>query len=311
MMTLSSRPGLFALTGLLLAAVPAVASSQAKQTQQAQPSPPPQQAPPPQHASPPSPPPQHSAPPAPTQQATARPAPATTSAPVREATPTRVAGRDSGVVPSPVHSADREDRPNRGGQATARGGQGTGTRAVTRGETRGRASETSGGSEERVASRERPRGARPAYGVAVPRQGAPRTHGGFGGGSGYYPGYFPWYYPYSFGLAWDPFWWGGYPDPGYGYSGYGYPGYGGGSTTSDYGYGALKLKVKPNDAQVYVDGYFSGLVDDYDGMFQKLNLEAGPHHIEIRAEGYEPLAFDVRIEYDDTTTYRGEMLKIK
>ena len=117
----------------------------------------------------------------------------------------------------------------------------------------------------------------------------------------------PWWwnsYPYSFGFfAWDPFWYGAsYPVyGGYGYGGgYGYDaGYGYGS--SGYGlYGGLKLKVKPRDAEVLVDGYFVGRVDDFDGLFQKLNLESGPHRIEIRAPGYETLSFDVRIEFDET-----------
>jgi len=74
--------------------------------------------------------------------------------------------------------------------------------------------------------------------------------------------------------------------------------------------GAIKLKITPKEASVFVDGGFAGVVDDFDGVFQKLTLEAGPHHIEVQAEGYEPLAFDVDIAPDDTITYRGELKKI-
>jgi hypothetical protein len=64
-------------------------------------------------------------------------------------------------------------------------------------------------------------------------------------------------------------------------------GYGdsGGSTTS-YGRGEqgnLKLKVKPRSAKVYVDGYFVGTVDEFDGSFQKLALNTGP--AQGRSEG--------------------------
>jgi hypothetical protein len=52
-----------------------------------------------------------------------------------------------------------------------------------------------------------------------------------------------------------------------------------------------------------------GVVDDFDGIFQRLHLEAGPHRIEIRAPQYETLTFDVRIIVDETTTYRGELLR--
>ena len=33
--------------------------------------------------------------------------------------------------------------------------------------------------------------------------------------------------------------------------------------------------------------------------------------IEVRAAGYEPLAFDVRISADHSTTYQGELKKIQ
>jgi hypothetical protein len=58
---------------------------------------------------------------------------------------------------------------------------------------------------------------------------------------------------------------------------------------------------------VYVDGYFAGRVDDYDGIFQALKLEAGAHHIQIVAQGYSPLNFDVRIEPNRKITYRGTL----
>ena len=51
-----------------------------------------------------------------------------------------------------------------------------------------------------------------------------------------------------------------------------------------------------------MDGYYAGAVDDFDGTFQKLKLEPGPHRIEIRLEGYETLSFEVRILPDKTLT---------
>ncbi len=51
------------------------------------------------------------------------------------------------------------------------------------------------------------------------------------------------------------------------------------------------------------------VVDDYDGVFQHLNLEAGAHHIEIEIDeqGYPPIAFDVRVEPGQTITYRANI----
>jgi hypothetical protein len=124
----------------------------------------------------------------------------------------------------------------------------------------------------------------------------PWGYGGFGLG-GYYGYYDPWFDPWYGGA-------GGYYSPGGGYYG---PQY----YSSGYGYeGQLRLKVKPTHATVYVDGYFAGSVDDFDGIFQRLRLESGPHRIEVRADGYEPLSFEVRILPDRTVTYDGELKRL-
>jgi len=162
----------------------------------------------------------------------------------------------------------------------------------------------------------RPRGNRPAVGEA-----ASRPSGGYPGYSGY-PGYpvypsYPWYgypgwdwgwgygYPYYGGLgvgffSYDPYWWGG------GYSGGGYSG--GGYSSDQYtDTGQLRLKVKPRNAQVFVDGYYVGVVDEFDGTFQRLRLETGGHRVELRLDGYLPVTFDVLIPLGETITYRGEL----
>ena len=242
-----------------------------------------------------------------------RSAPSADRAVPRDGATPRGAMRD----PSLSDSAAAASGPSRGGgHGAAPSGSPSGARATPRtdsaGTTRTAAPRNDRGrtAERAVPNGERSRGDRPSYGTAVARTHPPHHPGGGGGYHPSYPWYAPWY-PYSFGLFyWDPFWWGSTYSP-YGYdSGYAY-GYdsGGGSSSADYGTGSLKLKVKPNDAQVYVDGYFAGLVDDYDGMLQKLNLEVGPHHIEIRAPGYETLSFDIQIQLDETITYRGELTK--
>ena len=35
------------------------------------------------------------------------------------------------------------------------------------------------------------------------------------------------------------------------------------------------IEVKPKEAEVYVDGYYAGIVDDFDGTFQRLQRDAG------------------------------------
>jgi len=68
----------------------------------------------------------------------------------------------------------------------------------------------------------------------------------------------------------------------------------------------VRITGMPRDAQVFADGYYVGIVNDFDGIFQHINLEAGPHHIEIDWGGYEPVAFDVYVRPGETTTFRGD-----
>jgi hypothetical protein len=71
--------------------------------------------------------------------------------------------------------------------------------------------------------------------------------------------------------------------------------------------GDLRLRVEPRYAEVHVDGYYAGLVSDFDGIAQGLRLEEGPYTIEIVARDHEPLAFGVRILPGRQVTYRGAL----
>jgi PEGA domain len=96
----------------------------------------------------------------------------------------------------------------------------------------------------------------------------------------YYGFYSPSYYPYSgygYGYGYRPY-------GGYGYGGYGY-----------YGYGEVRVEVKPKTAKVFVDGDYVGVVDDYDGWWQRLKLEPGKHRIVVREAGFAPYVQTVRV----------------
>ena len=72
-------------------------------------------------------------------------------------------------------------------------------------------------------------------------------------------------------------------------------------------YGDVRLEVRPREAAVYVDGYYAGIVDDFDGVFQRLTLEAGPHRIEIELPGFETRAFDVSVDPTRTVDVHEEL----
>jgi len=69
--------------------------------------------------------------------------------------------------------------------------------------------------------------------------------------------------------------------------------------------GALQLDSSPGSAQVFIDGLYVGVVDDFGG--RGLPLDEGAHRVELRAPGYKTLNFDVRITGYQTTRYRGDL----
>ena len=108
-------------------------------------------------------------------------------------------------------------------------------------------------------------------------------------GHGHYPGYpgYPGYYPgwgWAGGLYWGSWW----PYGAYGWYGYGYPwGWSGSYPYYEGAEGSMRVLVNPAEARVYVDGYYAGTVDDFDGLFQRLHVPPGRHEITLKLEGYK------------------------
>jgi hypothetical protein len=70
--------------------------------------------------------------------------------------------------------------------------------------------------------------------------------------------------------------------------------------------GFLRLLIEPRSAGVFVDGVYEGTADDFGGSGER-SLLAGPHRIRLEADGYEAVAFDVRVPANDTVTFRREL----
>jgi PEGA domain-containing protein len=106
----------------------------------------------------------------------------------------------------------------------------------------------------------------------------------------YYPYYFaPFYGSYFYGsYFYRPFYW--YP---YAQAGYGYGGFDGAS---------LRVQVTPRDTEVFIDNYYAGTADDFDGLFQRLHVEPGAHDITLYREGYRTIR--QRIYIQPTGTFR-------
>lgn len=96
--------------------------------------------------------------------------------------------------------------------------------------------------------------------------------------------------------------------PWWGYPPRAYPPYGFGVYT-EWESSNVRLDVEPEDAQVYIDNYYAGIVDDFNGFFQRVTLHAGPHLIDIRKPGYRSLVVELNLYPGQTVTYRGKMEK--
>jgi hypothetical protein len=163
----------------------------------------------------------------------------------------------------------------------------------------------------------------PTTGPSGSYRGATVYHGAPGHGYpgyGYRPyygyGYRPYYgYGYGYGCCY------GYGYPGfsigfgfgypyaYGYYGYGYPYYYPYAAPAPDAYvvpgyaasGGVRIQGVARNTEVYVDGTYAGVVDDYDGVFQRLGLEPGAHAVEIRTAGH-PTTYDVNVSAGQTIT---------
>jgi hypothetical protein len=57
----------------------------------------------------------------------------------------------------------------------------------------------------------------------------------------------------------------------------------------------VKLEVTPKDARVYVDDYYLGIVDDFDGMFQKLHVPPGDRELVLYKPGFRTVKQTIRL----------------
>ena len=67
--------------------------------------------------------------------------------------------------------------------------------------------------------------------------------------------------------------------------------------------------MDPEKTKVYVDGYYAGMVDDFDGMFQRLHIAPGRHDIALKLEGYRTHVFRVYVPVGHTLKLRHEMVR--
>ncbi len=109
-------------------------------------------------------------------------------------------------------------------------------------------------------------------GLLLPAEAVAQRHRGRVVVRAGYPYYSPFYWGSYYGSPfWGPY---GWPPPYAYYGGY-----------SDYA-SDVRVMATPREAEVYVDGYLVGTVDDFDGWSQRLRIQPGEHEIELYLEGH-------------------------
>jgi hypothetical protein len=68
--------------------------------------------------------------------------------------------------------------------------------------------------------------------------------------------------------------------------------------------------MTPKEAAVYVDGYYAGVVEDFDGTFQRLHVEPGTHEVVVYLEGYRSRRERLYIGPNATRKLTGTLEKL-
>lgn len=66
----------------------------------------------------------------------------------------------------------------------------------------------------------------------------------------------------------------------------------------------IRVQVSPKQAAVYIDGYYAGVVDDFDGFFERLPVTPGPHTIDLYLPGYRTVRQQMYIGPNSTYNLR-------
>jgi PEGA domain-containing protein len=74
---------------------------------------------------------------------------------------------------------------------------------------------------------------------------------------------------------------------------------------------AMRLQVTPHETEVYVDGYYAGIADDFDGVFQRLRIGPGEHEIELYLDGYRTFRQKAELRPGVTFRLRHEMQRLE
>jgi PEGA domain-containing protein len=73
----------------------------------------------------------------------------------------------------------------------------------------------------------------------------------------------------------------------------------------------IRVQVAPKSAAVYVDGFYAGIVDDFDGFFQALPVLPGGHVVALYLEGYQTVSRSIYLPPGSTFQLREQLLPVE
>jgi hypothetical protein len=186
------------------------------------------------------------------------------------------------------HAVPRGGGSSGGGSSSAGERHGGGTHSSSGGSSSSSSSSSGGDHSSPPSSAAERRHPRPGTGTGDRFYGRSNYYGtsSYYGRRYYYDTYDPFFYGY---YGYSPFYYSG----AYGYAPYYYRGRYRDS-------GSLRVIVDPEQTRVYVDGYYAGIADDFDGIFQRLSIPPGRHEIALKLDGYRTHKFRVYVPVEQT-----------
>ncbi len=73
---------------------------------------------------------------------------------------------------------------------------------------------------------------------------------------------------------------------------------------------SLRLQVTPKQTQVYVDGYYAGIADDFDATFQRMHAAPREHALTLYLEGYRTVRQRVLLSHGSTQRVKYTMVPL-
>jgi hypothetical protein len=68
--------------------------------------------------------------------------------------------------------------------------------------------------------------------------------------------------------------------------------------------------VKPRETEVFVDGYRAGIVDDFDGIFQRLHVRAGGHQLTLYLDGFRTVTENLYLDPMSSRSLKLTMVQL-